>query len=77
MAIEAFIEKFAFAIEAETGSLSPETDYKQLPQWDSLNTLSVIAMADADYGVTLSGQAINDARTIADLWAIVSSKVHA
>ncbi len=74
MSIEKFVEKFAFAIEAEPDSLSPDTEYKQLEQWDSLNTLSIIAMADADYGVTLSGQAIADARTIADLWAVVSVK---
>jgi acyl carrier protein len=75
--IDNFIEKFAFAIEADASSLGPETEYKQLPQWDSLNTLSIIAMADADYGVTLSGQAINDNRTIADLWTVVSGKVKA
>lgn len=74
MSIERFIEQFAFAIEADPASLTPETEYKQLPQWDSLNTLSIIAMADADYGVTLSGQAIHDTRTIAELWAVVSAK---
>ncbi|MCP1374085.1 acyl carrier protein [Dyella lutea] len=77
MTIDDFIEKFAFAIETEASSLSPETDYKQLPQWDSLNTLALIAMADAEYGITLSGQAINDTRTIADLWTLISSKVKA
>jgi acyl carrier protein len=77
MSIEEFIKKFAFAIEAEPTSLTPDTEYKQLPQWDSLNTLSIIAMADADYGVTLSGQAINDSRTIADLWSAVSGKAQA
>ncbi|MDF3822168.1 hypothetical protein P3G55_19840 [Leptospira sp. 96542] len=74
MTIQAFIEKFAFAIELDAATLSPETEYKELPEWDSLNTLSVIAMADADFGVTLTGQAITDARTIADLWAVVSAK---
>lgn len=77
MSIETFIEKFAFAIEVDSASLAPDTDYKQLPQWDSLNALSIIAMADADYGITLSGQAINDSHTIADLWSVVSGKVQA
>lgn len=74
MTIQTFIEKFAFAIEVDAGTLSPETEYKELPEWDSLNTLSVIAMADADFGVTLTGQAITDASTIADLWDTVSAK---
>lgn len=77
MTIDDFIEKFAFAIETDPDSLSPETDYKQLPQWDSLNTLALIAMADAEYGITLSGQAINDTRTISELWALLSSKAKA
>lgn len=74
MSIEEFIEKFAYAIEVDAGSLSGETDYKQLPQWDSLNALSIIALADADFGVTLSGQEIAASRTIADLWALICSK---
>jgi acyl carrier protein len=73
MSIETFIEKFAFAIEADVETLSSDTIYKELPQWDSLNALSIIAMVDADYGMTLSGQAINDSRTIEDLWKIVST----
>jgi acyl carrier protein len=77
MSIETFIEKFAFAIEEDPAALTAQTEYKQLPHWDSLNALSVIAMADADYGVTLSGQTINDARTIADLWKAVSGKAPA
>lgn len=77
MGIEEFIEKFAYAIEADPAALAADTDYKQLPQWDSLNALSVIAMADADYGVTLGGQAINDSRTIADLWSLVAGKAKA
>ena len=77
MNIEEFINKFAFAIEVEPASIVPETEYRQLPQWDSLNALSIIAMADAEYGVTLSGQAINDSRTIADLWSVVAGKVQA
>lgn len=73
MSIESFIEKFAFAIEVDTDKLAPETQYKDLSQWDSLNALSIIAMVDADYGITLSGQAINDSRTIEDLWKLVSA----
>jgi acyl carrier protein len=77
MKIEEFIEKFAYAIEADPGSISAETDYKRLPQWDSLNALSIIAMADVEYGITLSGQDISNATTVADLWSTVCSKPRA
>ena len=75
MPITDFIEKFAFAIEAEASALQASTRFKELPTWDSLNTLAIIAMADADYGVTLSGQDIQDAVTVEDLWRVVSSRV--
>lgn len=75
MTIADFIEKFAFAIEAEESSLKTETRFKELPIWDSLNTLAVIAMADADFNVSLSGRDIEQSDTVGDLWRIVESKV--
>lgn len=74
MSIETFIDKFAFAIEIEPEMLSSETEYKTLEVWDSLNTLAVIAMADADFNVALSGQDIESSRTIGNLWQIVQGK---
>lgn len=74
MSIETFIENFAFAIEVEPGVVNADTEYKALDVWDSLNTLSVIAMADADFDVALSGQDVENSRTIGDLWLIVDGK---
>lgn len=75
MSIETFIDKFAFAIEVEPETLNVETEFKALSVWDSLNTLAVIAMADADFNVALSGQDIESSRTIGNLWQIVEGKV--
>ena len=74
MSAETFIEKFAFAIEVEPETLNAETEFKELSVWDSLNTLAVIAMADADFEVALSGQDIETSLTIGDLWQIVEGK---
>jgi len=74
MTIEAFIEKFSFAIEVEPSTLGADTDFKALDIWDSLNTLSIIAMADADFNVALSGQDVESSRTVGDLWQIVKAK---
>jgi acyl carrier protein len=75
VSIEIFIEKFAYAIEVDASSLKPETVYKDLSIWDSLNTLSVIAMADADYGVTIRGSDVEVCTTIGDLWILVESRM--
>jgi acyl carrier protein len=75
MTIEEFIEKFAFAIEAEPDTLSAATRFKELENWDSLNALSLIAMADAEYEVVLGGQDILVSNTIQDLYDVVNSRI--
>jgi acyl carrier protein len=75
VSIERFIDRFAYAIEVEPETLSTDTQYKDLDVWDSLNTLSVIAMADADFGVALSGKDVESTLTIGELWQRVEAKV--
>ena len=75
MTIEEFIERFAFAIEADPDAFDADTNFKALENWDSLNALSLIAMADADYGVALGGQDILTSSTIRDLYEIVKSRI--
>lgn len=77
MTIEDFIEKFAFAVEVEANSLTPDTRFKELAVWDSLNTLAIIAMADADYGIALTGRDIENAHTVGDLWTVACAKATA
>lgn len=74
MSIDNFIEKFAYAIEVPEDSINESTEFKGLEVWDSLNTLAVIAMADADFNVALSGQDIEKSSTVGDLWRIVEAK---
>lgn len=74
MKIEQFIDRFGYAIEVDPSTLSADTEYKELDVWDSLNTLSVIAMADADFGVAISGHDVETTNTIGELWKIVEAK---
>lgn len=75
MTADDFIEKFAFAIEAEASELTPATRFKELPNWDSLNTLAVIAMADADYGVAITGGDIQNSQTVGELMQVVQGRM--
>ena len=74
MSIEQFIPKLADAIEADAASLSPDVEYKKLPMWDSLNALALIALADAEYDVTVTGRDIEATATIQSLWDLIESK---
>jgi acyl carrier protein len=68
---EDFLKKIALTLEAP--AVSATDDLKELPQWDSLAVLSLIAMFDADYGVNLPASEIQKAGTVAELWGLVQT----
>lgn len=76
MEIKEFISNFADQFDdLDASVLTPETEFKQLDEWNSLVALSVIAMIDEEYDVTLKGNDITGAVTIEDLFNTVKSKL--
>lgn len=70
-----FIEKFAEIFDdVDTASLSGETKFRDLEDWDSIAGLSVIGMVDEEYGVTFNADDMKACQTIADLYNRVQSK---
>ena len=54
MDIKEFINNFAEQFDdLDASVLTPETEFKQLEDWNSLVALSVIAMIDEEYDVTV------------------------
>jgi acyl carrier protein len=75
MDINFFLEQFADQFdETDTNEFTLETDFKNLAEWSSLTALSIIAMVDGNFGVRINGDDMRSARTINDLFQIVSSK---
>lgn len=71
-----FIENFAALFEdTDSSLLAVNTEFKQLDEWSSLVALSVIAMVDEEYNVTLKGDDIRNARTIGDLFNTVKNRL--
>ena len=75
MEINEFIENFASQFDDTDASIfSADTKFHDLDEWSSLIALSIIAMVDEEYEVTLKGDDIRNAVTIEDLFNIVKSK---
>ncbi|MDN3548720.1 acyl carrier protein [Mucilaginibacter aquaedulcis] len=75
-AIEIFLKKFAEQFdETESTVFRPETLFKENEAWDSMTALSVIAMADENYGVILTGDDVRHAKTIQDVFDAITSKM--
>lgn len=69
MDINEFINNFVDQFdELDASTITPDTEYMALEGWNSLVALSVIAMIDEEYDVTLKGNDIRNAKTIQGLY---------
>lgn len=76
MEIKNFIEHFAEQFDnTELSAFTPETVFHELDEYSSLIALSIIAMVDEEYGVTLNANEMSAAITIQDLYNTVNSKL--
>jgi len=76
MKLEEFIKNFAAQFEdINTAHFGPETEFRNNDEWSSLTSLSIIAMVDEEYNVTLTGDEIRSSKTILDIFEKVNSKV--
>jgi acyl carrier protein len=75
MEIKEFIENFANQFDDTDASVfTAETKFKEVEEWSSLTALSIIAMVDEEYDVTIKGDDIRNSTTIQDLFNLVQSK---
>ncbi|MCJ1805905.1 acyl carrier protein [Flavobacterium covae] len=70
--MENFLEQMAEIMEVDT--VKKEDVLQSFEAWDSLATLSIIALADEEYGVSLVNQEIIDSNTIEGLYNVIQSK---
>ena len=75
MKLEDFIKNFADQFDnTDPSVIKADTVFKELEEWSSLIALSVIAMVDEEYDVTLKGDDIRGSATVEDLYNIVKSR---
>jgi len=74
MSLNAFVAEFANAVEVEAARINAQSVFKNLENWDSLCALSVIAMVDEAYQVSIGGEELDSAETIGDLWAVIGTR---
>ncbi len=75
MEIKEFIEKFADIFDDTDASiLTPVTNFRELDEWSSLSALGVIAFADEEFGVELTGNELRGVNTIQELYGLLNNK---
>ena len=75
MDLKEFIKNFSDQFDdTDSSEITAETNFHNLDEWSSLIALSIIAMVDEEYDVTLKGDDIKNAQTVEDLYNIVKAK---
>lgn len=75
MELNEFIINFADQFdETDPSEIKAETAFKELDEWSSLIALSVIAMVDEEYDITIKGDDIRNSSTVEDLFNAVKAK---
>lgn len=76
MDLNLFLENFAAQFDdTDIDEIKAETAFKELEEWSSLTALSIIAMVDEEYEVSIKGDDIRNTITVEDLYNIVVSKL--
>ncbi|MDK2909947.1 MAG: hypothetical protein PWR20_1514 [Bacteroidales bacterium] len=73
--IEDFIKKIEDEFdELEPGKLKPESVFREMFDWNSINALVLIAMVKTEYDVTLNADDLVKSKTVKDVFEIIRSR---
>lgn len=75
MDISIFLQNFIDILDdTDAAIIQPETIFRDLDEWNSLTALSLIAMADEEYSVKLTGDDIKSSNSINDIFETIKNK---
>ena len=73
MDLQGFVKHIADQFdETDAIEFKSELEFKKLDDWSSMIALSIIAMVDEEYGITIKGDDIRKSETIKDLFDIIN-----
>ena len=75
MELQDFISNFANQFDdTDASEIQADTEYQELEEWSSLTAMSLIALAKAEYGKTITGREVRSCKTVEDLFNLIASK---
>lgn len=58
-------------LDAEEGTLTPETELDSIEEWGSLAKLSLVVMIDEECGKTITNDVIKSLKTVRDIMDVM------
>lgn len=76
MTVEEFILKIEEEFpDMESGKLKPDSVFREVMNWNSINALILIVLVDTEYDVILTADDLRSAITINDIFNLIQSRV--
>lgn len=76
MTVEEFIQRIESEFEdIEPGKLKPDSNFRDMFEWNSVNALILIAMVNTEYDVVINADDLRASRTINDIYQIIVSRM--
>lgn len=72
--MEILLQKLEEVLEREEGSVQPDDDFREYEEWDSLALLSVLAMINEEYDVTIPHAEFETCQTVELLYKKICEK---
>ena len=74
------IDEFINHIEDEfddlkPGILKPESNFREVFDWNSINALILIALVKTEYDVTITADDLIKSKTVQNIYSIIESRV--
>ena len=75
MTVEEFILKIEVEFpDMEPGKLLPDSVFREVMNWNSINALILIALVDTEYDVILTADDLRASITINDIFKLIESR---
>ena len=72
--MEDFIKKLEDVFEMQSGSIKPIDNFREYSEWNSLALLSLMAMLEDEYNITISRENFQKIITIEQMYNYIISK---
>jgi acyl carrier protein len=74
MTLEDFVKKVQGELQdTPAEEITSETNYKELDEWGSLASLSLISMIEEEYDQLITGSDVRARNSVRELWEFVES----
>ncbi len=71
---DAFLNNMLEVFDNEVDNLTLECEFKQLDVWDSLASVTTVAMIYAEYDIQVSGNELLACNSLAELMSVIQEK---